>query len=152
MRSGTEVVHLGGCGSPVLSSLLHQGVNFVWRPDCPFTESFHEDSLFLVFSNLQLRPVDLQQIRDDLVVDLEVADSDHEGGVLAGLHLNKLEYLFHASGDYTSLGVTNIVLKPFHGVGLSCACLPVGDDCRVITFENGDDTVLSCVVVDKFLR
>ena len=149
--SGTQVVHLGwSCGS-ALGTLLHQWVNFIWRSDRPFTQAFDEDSLLPVFSDLELRPLDFKKIRDYLIIYLQVTDSHHKSCIHAWLHLNKFEYFFHASRNNSSLGISHLVLEPFHRVGFSCSCLTVCNYSWVVALKNWNNTVFGCVVIHKFL-
>jgi hypothetical protein len=57
MRSTTHVVHLGSCCCPAQSSLLHKAIDLVGRSNCPLTQTFDEDTFFLIFSNLERGPI-----------------------------------------------------------------------------------------------
>ena len=96
--------------------------------------------------------VNLEQIRDDLVVDLQVGSSHHEGGVLRGLHLNESEDLLHAPRHYSSVRVPSFVLETLHGVSLSRASLAVGQDGRIVALKHREHSGAGSVVVHVFLR
>ena len=151
VRPRGEIVHFGrGCSS-ALGSLLHEGIDFVRRPDRPLAEPLDKNSFFLVLSDLERVAFGLEKVGNEFVVDLQVAYSDHEGGVLARLHLNEFENFFHAPRNDTSLRVSNFVLEPFHGVGLSCSSLTISKDCSIVALKYRQNTLLCCILVYELL-
>lgn len=136
MRPRGQIVHFGGGRGSALCSLLHQGVDLVRRPHGPLAESFDKDAFLLVFSDLERCPLDLEQIGYDLVVYLQVADTNHESGILVGLHLDEFEYFLHAPRNDSTLGIANVVLESLHGVSLARSGLSVGKHCRIVALEH----------------
>ena len=55
--------------------------------------------------------------------------------VLIFARLDVAEDIFDSSGYDTSLIVVHVVSEAFHGVGFSCACLSVGENGSVVTFQ-----------------
>ena len=134
VRSWRKVVHFGRCCCPWQSSLLHKTVYLIGRPNSPFRKSFYKDSFLLVLSDLQTCPVHLQQVRNNLVIDLQIRRSHHEGGVLILLHLDIPKDFFHTSRNYSPLRISRVVLKAFHGVSLTSTSLTISKNCSVVTF------------------
>ena len=95
VRARAHIVHFGGGGGTAQGTLLHQAVNLVGASHSPLAETLDKDTLLFVLADLQRGSINLQQIRDHLIVDLQVTRTDHKGRVLRGLHLDEAEDLLH---------------------------------------------------------
>jgi len=151
MWSWWQIIHLScGCCS-AQCTFLHKTIDLIWWSDSPFTQSLYKYSLFLVFSHLKTSTINFKKIWDYFIVNLQVRCSYHECCVLVWLHLNKSEYFFHGSWNYTSLWVACTVFKTLHSICLSSTCLTIGKDCGIITLKDGVNSLLSCIFIHKFL-
>lgn len=70
MRAGTHIIHLRGRRGTAQGSLLHERIDLIGGAYSPFTQPLDEDTLLLVFPDLQARAVYLQQVTNHLVIDL----------------------------------------------------------------------------------
>ena len=66
--------------------------------------------------------------------------------------LDVLKYLFHGTGNNTSLRVRLEVFKALHSESFSCSRLTIGQNSRVIALKDGLDCWPSCGIVHKALR
>ena len=62
-----------------------------------------------------------------------------------------MENFFHLSRYYTTTRVTAIVFKALHSVSFPCACLPVGQYCRIVAFKDRLHCRLRCGLIDGLL-
>ena len=152
MGSRRQVIHFCCSCCSTLSTFLHQSINFIWRSNCPFRESFNENSSFLIFSNLERSPLNFQEIWDDFVINLQIWNSDHESCILWALHLDKFENFLHRPGYYTSLRVTYIIFETFHRMSLTGTSLTISQDSCIISLQNWYYWLLSSIFINKFLR
>lgn len=151
MRARTHIVHFGGGSGTAQSTLLHQTVDLVRAAHSPLTQTLNEDTLLFVLTDLERGPIDLQEIRDHLIVDLKVARTDHKGSVLRRLHLDESKDLFHRPGHNTTLGVTRRVFEALHRVGLTGASLSIGKNGGIVALEDRPDSLFGCILIDPLL-
>jgi len=151
MRSRWNFVHFGLRGDAWPLSSLKKVVNLSRCADGPLRQSFHEDTLTFVFSNLQTHSVAFEQIADGLVVDLQIRDSYHELCLQALFRLNVNEYFFHCPRNDATLFVCFVVFKSFHRVRFACACLPISQDCCVVSLQHTQHSGPSCLLIHFYL-
>ena len=125
MRATTHIVHLSTSLHSDALPPCHQTVDLDWGADSPLTESLNKYSSAAIFPDLQLLSVRFQQVRNCLVINLQVRSSDHEGNVIHGAALNVHEDFLHRSGNNSSLWVDLIILEPFHSESFSGSSLPI---------------------------
>ena len=65
--------------------------------------------------------------------------------------MNESEDFLHTSRNYSPVRVSCWVFKSFHSVSLSCSCLTVGKNGRIVTFKNWEDSRFGCIFIYKFL-
>ena len=134
MTARGKVIHSCCCSRSRQSSSLHQTINLTRTSHGPFGKSLNKNTLFLIFSDLQTRSLDFQQVRNNLIVYLKVRSSDHESYFVVHLHLDELKDFLHTSWDNTALRVTTIIFETLHSVSLACTSLTICKYCRIIAF------------------
>ena len=62
-----------------------------------------------------------------------------------------MEYLLHASGHYTPVGISAIVFKSLHRVSFSSASLTVSEHRGIVALKNTVNRGFSSIFIDEFL-
>ena len=148
MGATRYVIHLCRCLNSSLLPPEHQVVCLLGRPYGPLGQALNEHTSLGVLSDLQASPLSLQQVRDGLIIYLQVARSDHECHFLSLLRANVSENLFHGARYDASLVLTLDVAETFHCVGFSGACLAVGENRCVVAREHIEHSRLCSLLVD----
>ena len=148
MGATRYVVHLCRCLNSSLLPPEHQVVCLLRCPHGPLGQALNKDTPLSILSDLQARPLSLQQIRDGLIVNLQVARSDHECHFLSLLRANISENFLHGARYDASLVLTLDVAETFHCVGFSGACLAVGENRCVVAREHIEHSRLCSLLVD----
>jgi len=152
VASGRHVVHFRRSCRPTQRSPLHQRVYFIWRPDSPLRKSLDEDALLAVLPDLQTCAFHFEQVRDDFVVDLEVACAHHESCVLVGLVLDPSEDFLHRARDDAPMRISTRVFESLHRVRLAGAGLSISENRGVVALKDRTDRRFGCTLVHVFLR
>ena len=147
MRTTRVWIHLRSCCGSRLSSSLHQREYLTRWPNRPLTEAFHKQPSSLILPDLERGSLMFQQIGNYIVVDLEIASSDHEGTFRVTLVLNEPKYLFHCTWYYSSLRISPTVTKSFHCMRFAGSSLSVSQKCGIIAFKCAEYCFLSSVRV-----
>ena len=146
--STADIVHFsGGRWSGLLAS-NHQVVGLTGGAHGPLWQSFNKDTPFGILSDLQTGALSLQQVTDGLIVDLEVTGSNHKGALLSLFWPDVSEYLFHRSGDNSSLFLLLTILESFHCESLASASLTICKDSRIVTWKDRADSRLGRLLVN----
>ena len=66
--------------------------------------------------------------------------------------LDERKDVLHGPWYDTSMRVASCVLKALHRMRLASACLTVGQDCSVVALEHRANSMLSCAIINVFLR
>ena len=148
MGATRYVVHLCRCLNSSLLPPEHQVVCLLRCPHGPLGQALNKDTPLSILSDLQARPLSLQQIRDGLIVNLQVARSDHECHFLSLLRANVGENFLHGARYDASLVLTLDVAEAFHCVSFASACLAVGENRCVVAREHIKHSRLCCLLVD----
>lgn len=148
MRATRVWVHFGSCSGARLCSSLHEREYFTRRPDSPLTKTFNKEPSPLVLPNLKRSSLVLQQIRNNVIVDLEVAGSHHKRCSGVALILNVAKYLLHCSRDDSSVRITSIVTEALHCMSFPSPCLAIREECCIVSFESTKHSLLSSMRVN----
>ncbi len=151
MWPGAHIIHLRGSSSSAECSFLHETIDFIGTSDRPLTQALYKNTFFLVFTDLETSAVNFQEVRNHLVVDLEVGCTYHECRVLVWLHLDKTENLLHWTRHNTSLRISSIILEPLHCMCFSSSRLSISKYRSIIPLKYRENGLFSCVLIDIFL-
>ncbi len=103
--------------------------------NCPLGDSFYIHTLSTIFTDLKIVLLMPQKIANNLVINLNIRCSHHKLRLFVLAFLNVSENIFNCSWNNSTLLVVQIVFESFHCVRFSSACLPIGKDCRIVTFQ-----------------
>ena len=136
MRSRRELIHICFSSGSGFGSHFDKFQNLFWSDNRPFRDSFHKDTPFWIFSDLEIVLLLAQQIADYFVIDLDIGCANHKLCVFILATLDILKYILYCPRDYSSLIIVQIVFKSFHCEGFTGSSLPICKDGGIIALKS----------------
>lgn len=100
---------------------------------------------------MEVLAVIAEEVADYFIVDLKVADADHEGSGLITSISDVLEDVLDGPGDDAALRVVAVIFEALHSEGFASSGLAVGHDGGIEALEGRLHGMAGSVVIDFLL-
>lgn len=150
MRPWWSFIHVCRCNRPEIPSDFYEFVDFLHRRNIILSQIFNKDSPFLVWPDLQVRLIGIQQVLKLLHVQLNKRYLDPKLYVFIEPSNGVKDLLDHPRDDSWVLS-DGLADSSFHGMRFAWCSLPIGEDGAVKALNNAIDDRWGSIVVNLFL-